>query len=166
MTHWLRERVAEAREGEDGPLQDRLARSFDYRAWHRVEVQLCPPESTAWERFNSKRAVLSEGERAALLHLPLFAAVATAYDNARPGAPRIFALDEAFERIDDGMRAEAFRVIADLDLDVLMANYSMMPTYDTVSGIAINIMSMVLDTEGVGIIEMIWDGENLIDVEP
>jgi hypothetical protein len=41
LTQWLRERVAEARGEEDGTLQDRLARVFDYRAWHRVEVQLC-----------------------------------------------------------------------------------------------------------------------------
>jgi hypothetical protein len=46
-----------------------------------------------------------------------------------------------------------------------MANFSMMPTYDTVSGIAINIMSMVPDTDGVGIIEMVWDGERLIEPE-
>ncbi|HET9051800.1 MAG TPA: TIGR02680 family protein [Candidatus Dormibacteraeota bacterium] len=164
LAQWLRERVADARDSEDGPLRDRLARAFDYRTWHRVEVQLQMPGSNAWERFNSRRAVLSEGERAALLHLPLFAAVATAYDNARAGAPRIFALDEAFERIDEGMRAEAFRVVCDLDLDVLMANFSMMPTYDTVKGIAIHIMSMVDGADGVGIIEMTWDGAQLVEL--
>lgn len=165
ITRWMKSRVDEAREGRDGTLADRLTAGFDYRAWHQVVVQLAMPGSDRWDRFRSQRAVLSEGERAALLHLPLLAAVATAYDGAREGAPRIFGLDEAFERIDDGMREACFGVISALDLDVLMANYSMMPTYASVPGIAINIMSVYPEIGGVGVTTMFWDGERLEPVD-
>ena len=163
LRRWLQQRVEDARQDQDGPFVDRLARAFNYTTWYRADVEVRMPDRETWDRFESGRIPLSAGERATLLYLPLFAAVATAYSGAKADAPRLFALDEAFERIDDTMRESIFDMIGDLDLDLLMANFSLKPLYDTIRGIAINIMTRRQDGPGVGVTSSYWNGSTLVE---
>lgn len=163
LRRWLQQRVDAARQDQDGPFVDRLDRAFNYTTWYRAEVQVRMPNQGDWTPFDSGRIPLSAGERATLLYLPLFAAVATAYSGARLDAPRLFALDEAFERIDDGMRESIFAMIGALDLDLLMANFSLKPFYDTIRGIAVNIMTRRQDGPGVGVTSSYWNGGTLVE---
>ena len=72
-------------------------------------------------------------------------------------------LDEAFDGIDDDNRRSCFRVLRDLDLDVQLSAFDMWARYPEVPGIAIHTLSHPEGVGGVGVVEAIWTGDEMVD---
>ncbi|SRR5579885_2378218 len=76
-----------------------LSHILDYRTWFQFELYITrenqPPQHLT-NRFFKKG---SGAEQFAMLYIPFFAALSALYESAGAGAPRLIALDEAFEKV-------------------------------------------------------------------
>lgn len=81
------------------PFAEALARIFDYRNWFRFEIFVSRTDGTSQhltERYFKQR---SGAEQYIALYVPFFAALSALYESAGKGAPRLIALDEAFDKV-------------------------------------------------------------------
>ena len=81
------------------PFSEALARIFDYRDWFRFEIYVTRSDGTRQhltERYFKQR---SGAEQYIALYVPFFAALSALYESAGKGAPRLIALDEAFDKV-------------------------------------------------------------------
>ncbi|MBL8915429.1 MAG: TIGR02680 family protein [Archangium sp.] len=164
LHNFLRLRLDEARAGGAvaRSMQDQLLSVLDYRAWHRFQVQ-CRSGSEPWKPLTRKvHATGSGGQKAVLLHLPLFAAAAAFYDSAREGAPRFILLDEAFAGIDRQTRGELMGLLADFDLDFVMTSFEEWGFYPQVDGLSTYHLAREKGMVGVYSEWFIWDGHEAV----
>jgi len=141
--------------------QQVLARVLDYRTWRSFGVKL--RERNGEERQLSRRLfnTHSGGERATILHLPLFAAAAAHFEAAAPHCPRIVALDEAFAGIDTSTTRQLLALTVDFDLDLFLTGHDLWGTFPEVPELAIMQLSHDRDTHTVASLSMRWDGTTL-----
>jgi hypothetical protein len=119
------------------------------------------------ERFTARtQAFGSGGEQAKLAHLPLFAAMAGYYASARPTAPHLVVLDEAFAGIDDDQRGDCMAMLVELDLDPVLANYSEWGCYPEVPQVAVYHLERTPGVPGVAALRFVWDGTALTEDDP
>lgn len=86
-------------ENPETNFMDALEQVFDYREWFHFDV-LVTPIGGQRQRLTDKVAGTRSGaEQLFALYVPLFAALGALYRNAAPGAPRLLALDEAFDKV-------------------------------------------------------------------
>jgi hypothetical protein len=86
-------------ENPDTSFMEMLEQVFDYREWFHFDV-LVAPIGGHWQRLTDRMAGTRSGaEQLFALYVPLFAALAALYRTAAPGAPRLLALDEAFDKV-------------------------------------------------------------------
>ena len=86
-------------ENPETNFMETLEQVFDYREWFHFDV-LVAPVGGQWQRLTDRIAGTRSGaEQLFALYVPLFAALAALYRNAAPGAPRLLALDEAFDKV-------------------------------------------------------------------
>jgi len=81
------------------PFAEALARIFDYRDWFRFEIYVSRTDGTRQhltERYFKQR---SGAEQYIALYVPFFAALSALYESAGKGAPKLIALDEAFDKV-------------------------------------------------------------------
>ena len=71
---------------------------FDYREWFHFVVFVTPPGSQRQQLTERVLRARSGAEQLFALYIPLFSALAALYANAAHGAPRLLALDEAFDK--------------------------------------------------------------------
>ncbi|MBS2028780.1 MAG: TIGR02680 family protein [Deltaproteobacteria bacterium] len=157
---FLRQRLDEARAGGEvgHSLQEQLLSVLDYRRWHTFEVQ-CRAGSEPWKRLTRKvHAAGSGGQKAVMLHLPLFAAAAAFYDSARTGAPRFILLDEAFAGIDRKTRGELMGLLADFDLDFVMTSFEEWGFYPQLDGLSTYHLAREKGMRGVYSDWFVWNG--------
>ncbi|HVC34730.1 MAG TPA: SbcC/MukB-like Walker B domain-containing protein [Chloroflexota bacterium] len=100
----VRGAVAEAHRhaGQEGGIfADLLAEAFDYREWYTLHLYVTDPNGQR-QRINSRTARARSGaQQLFALYVPLFAALAALYHAAEPWAPRLFAMDEAFDKVSE-----------------------------------------------------------------
>lgn len=108
-----------AAEGET--MQQRVASAVDIREWVHVYYDVTRPGGKT-QRWSS-RTGLSGGERRLVVLAPMLAAIAAAYDQFGPKAPRLVTLDEVPAEVDDRGREGLARYIAELDLDVICTSF-------------------------------------------
>jgi uncharacterized protein (TIGR02680 family) len=163
---FLHDRLARARDAEGTkPLQDRMLEALDYRPWHRFVVEHRAP-GQAWAPLTRKaHASGSGGKKAVMLHLPLFAAAAAFYDAAKPAAPRLVALDEAFAGIDRPMRGQLMGLLAEFDLDFIMTSYEEWGFYAELDGLSTYHLSRDPSMRGVHAEWFLWNGREQVLVE-
>jgi uncharacterized protein (TIGR02680 family) len=86
-------------ENPETNFMETLEQVFDYREWFHFAV-LVAPVGGQWQRMTDRIAGTRSGaEQLFALYVPLFAALAALYRSAAPGAPRLLALDEAFDKV-------------------------------------------------------------------
>jgi uncharacterized protein (TIGR02680 family) len=156
---FLHERLREARDGDAAAnLQERLGSAFDYRHWHAFTVQVRDRSATSWRRLTRQsHATGSGGEKAVMLHLPLFAAMAAHYE-ASPHAPRLIVLDEVFAGIDRGTRGQLMGLLVELDLDALLTSHEEWGFYAELDGLSTYHLVRDPDIAGVFPEWFVWDG--------
>lgn len=160
----LHQRIAAERERADadlrrlaadgGTLIEQLARALDYRRWHRFRVERL--QDGQWRKLAGPA---SSGERALGLTVPLFAAVASFYNQgSNPHAPRLMLLDEAFAGIDDAARAHCMGLIREFDLDFVITSEREWGCYAELPGVSICQLQRREGIDAVFVSRWTWDG--------
>lgn len=160
---FFRSRIDAAHAQDSGrSWAQQLAAVFDYTQWHRFQVQLSRPDIDGWRTLTKRtHSVLSGGEKAIALHLPLFAALAAHYE-ATPTAPRLILLDEVFVGIDESNRGQIFALLRDLDLDLVLTSDHEWACYPEVPEIAIHALAAGSDGDPVTTTRFVWRGGRLV----
>lgn len=141
-----------------GTWQEQLAWAFDYRAWHRFDVER--KQEGTWHRLTRRtHGTGSGGEKAIALTVPQFAAASAHYDTAHPHAPRLILLDEAFVGVDADMRAKCMGLLEAFDLDFMMTSEREWGCYETLPGVAIYQLSTRPGIDAVGVTRWLWNGK-------
>lgn len=166
LTAFLSAKIDQARADEGtADVVERLVEALDYRYWHRFV--LFRRAGGSEERLTSRsQATGSGGEQAKLAHLPLFAATAAYYESARPTAPHLLLLDEAFAGIDRAQRGDCMGMLVDLDLDLICTNYDEWGTYAEVPAVATYHLERTPGRFGVAALRFVWDGVDKREDDP
>ena len=143
---------------------DYLAQAFDYRTWWSFDLMLHEPNREPRRLTAAAQARGSGGEQSVLMHMPLFATAASIYDMV-PTAPRIIALDEAMDGIDDPTREQMFAVLVELDLDLFITSFDINPCVATVPRIGFYELHRDQAEWGVYGQHFVWDGRQTIEVD-
>ena len=167
LAAFLHERVRAARDaGEGSDVVERLATALDYRTWHHFTVHLRTPDGREQRMTAHTHGAGSGGEQAKLAHLPLFAATAAYYSSARPDAPRLLMLDEAFAGIDDSQRGDCMGMLVGLDLDMVLTNYAEWGCYPEVPAVAVYHLERTPGQPGVVALRFVWNGADRREDDP
>jgi Putative exonuclease SbcCD, C subunit len=140
------------------PYRELLADVLDYRQWRVFAFTLHRPGGTSEPLTRARHSQLSGGEQSVSLHLPLFAAANALFGSARPDAPRLLGLDEAFAGVDDTGRGELMSLAKQFDLDLFMTGYDLWATHPAVTGAAHYDLSHSAVDHTVSTILLVWDG--------
>jgi uncharacterized protein YPO0396 len=76
-----------------------LEQVFDYREWFHFDVWVTPIGGQRQRLTDRVAGTRSGAEQLFALYVPLFAALGALYKSASHGAPRLLALDEAFDKV-------------------------------------------------------------------
>lgn len=159
LVQFLSTRVRLAREDDTiGDWKIHLREALDYRQWSRFRLQVRFGADRWTDLNNAKHQQGSGGEKAVMLQLPLFVAIAAHYEGAAPTAPRPLYLDEAFAGIDTEMRGRCMELLTKLDLDFIMASHDEWGFHAEVPGLATYDLYRDPATPGVLTTPFIWDG--------
>ncbi|MET7422413.1 TIGR02680 family protein [Dactylosporangium sp. NPDC005555] len=160
-------RIKTARSGApEKPYRELLAEVLDYRQWRQFAFTLHRPGGTAEPLTRARHSQLSGGEQSVSLHLPLFAAANALFGSARPDAPRLLGLDEAFAGVDDNGRGELMSLAKQFDLDLFMTGYDLWATHPAVGGAAHYDLSHSAVDHTVSAVLLVWDGAmNIADFD-
>jgi uncharacterized protein (TIGR02680 family) len=145
------------------PYRELLGHVLDYRTWRRFELSLIEADGSASPLTRARHARLSGGEKAASLHLPLFAAAHAAFAGARHDCPRLLGLDEAFAGIDDQGRSELLSLSVTFDLDLFMTGYDLWAVDPAVPAVAHYDLLHLADEHAVSSLLIVWDGAELLE---
>ncbi|MBA2678581.1 MAG: hypothetical protein H0U76_09360 [Ktedonobacteraceae bacterium] len=107
-------------QGNGMNFEQRLQAIFDYRQWFQFDVYITPNGGQRSRLTNKTLGARSGAERLFALLVPLLAAVASLYKRAQPDAPRLLALDEAFDRADADNTKELIEYPAAQDFQWIM----------------------------------------------
>lgn len=118
-----------------------IMKVLDYRDWYQFIIYYTKTGEPRREMKKSNFNTFSGGERAMAMYTPLLAAVDARLQNARPNAPRIFALDEAFAGVDEKNIREAFKVIESYDFDYTLNSQAIWATFEEVPDLSIVVLS-------------------------
>ncbi|MGH2734050.1 MAG: SbcC/MukB-like Walker B domain-containing protein, partial [Actinomycetota bacterium] len=166
VVRFLQERIAAARtDDSSGTYAEHLAGALDYRLWHSFALETIKDGRTEIVT-KKKHATGSGGEKAVVLHLPLFAAAAAHYRSAALHAPRLVLLDEAFAGIDEGMRGSCMALLVGFDLDFLMTSHDQWGCHAELDGLAIYHLVRDPSVRGVAAIPFAWDGRRRAELAP
>jgi len=151
----------------DESLERLLGQALDYRQWFRFDLQVRMPDGTLVPFTRRRKDLGSGGEREVLLHLPLLAAAAAVYDAAAPHCPRLIALDEAFNKVDETGERGLLQAIVELDLDFLLCGYDLWCAHPEVPAVEIYDLKRWDDHFGIVPLHRFrWDGRRTVELDP
>ena len=166
----LSERLDEARTLEpDVPYRQLIAATLDYKQWHELAVMV--QRGGGSETRLGRRTPLSEGEKKIVTYLSLFAAVAASHDalaaqqpgpeQDRPGIARFVLLDDAFAKVSEDNHAALFRLLVELDLDLIATSERLWGTHACVPQLAITEVIRDAELKAILLEHYHWDGATL-----
>ncbi|WP_112265174.1 TIGR02680 family protein [Lentzea terrae] len=161
LHRFFRERIEEARAHDTATgWEQQLAQVLDYTTWHQFVVKV--DRGDGWMPVTKRvHGALSGGEKAIVLHLPLFAAAAAHY-HATPTAPRLILLDEVFVGVDATNRGQLLELLVAFDLDLVLTSDHEWCDYRELTGIAIHQLTTGTDgDDAVTTVRFTWDGHSL-----
>lgn len=167
LAQFMKQRLEVARSQADhGTLQQRLLSALDYRAWFAFTAQ-SRRLTGEWRELTKKtHGEGSGGQKAVVLHLPLFAAVDAFYEAASEQAPRLILLDEAFAGIDRKMKGRLMGCLREFDLDFMMTSFDEWGFYEELDGLATYELTREQGLPGVYTEWFLWDGRTSREMGP
>ena len=93
------------------------------------------------------------------MYIPLFSAAYSRYSDARPDAPRIISLDEAFAGVDENNIRDMFDLMERLGFNYIINSQALWGDYDTVANLAICELVRPKNASWVTVIRYLWDGK-------
>lgn len=146
-------------QSERESLRKHLYEVLDYRNWFQFELKYRKGEQTGYRPLTDSRFnVLSGGEKAMAMYIPLFAATWSRYSDARPDAPRLISLDEAFAGVDEENMRDMFQLLTEMGFDYMMTSQVLWGCYDTVPKLAIYEIYRPKDVDFVTLFHYRWNG--------
>ncbi len=167
LHRFFRERVDEARATETAAgWEQQLLQVLDYTAWHQFVVKVDRGKGDGWQPVTRRlHGALSGGEKAIVLHLPLFAAAAAHYQ-ATPAAPRLILLDEVFVGVDSTNRGQLLELLVGFELDMVLTSDHEWCDYQELDGIAIHQLLTGDDgDDAVTTARFTWNGHEIVPDE-
>ena len=160
----LAEEVQTARRDRpDRSYLEILVDALDYRRWHRFEFTLFDASGAGHRLSKAAHSRLSGGEKAATLHLPLFAAAHAHFSAARSDCPHLVALDEAFAGIDDTGVPELLRLAHAFDLDWFLTGYDLWITEPFLPAVMHYDLAHDPVSRAVSAWPILWNGSETIE---
>ncbi len=145
---------------EQESLRKHLYEVLDYRNWFGFELKYRKGEQAGYRPLTDARFnVLSGGEKAMAMYIPLFAATWSRYSDARPDAPRLISLDEAFAGVDEENMRDMFKLLTDMGFDYMMTSQVLWGCFDTVPKLAIYEIYRPKDVDFVTLFRYRWNGK-------
>ncbi|WP_416150227.1 SbcC/MukB-like Walker B domain-containing protein [Salipaludibacillus sp. HK11] len=142
-------------------LEQALKQVLDYRDWYKFKI-LYTLEGQKEKTLDEKNLnILSGGEKAMAIYIPLFSAAYSKYSGSSPDAPYIIALDEAFAGVDEENISEMFSLMERLGFNYILTSQALWADYPTVSGINIYRLSYDKVASFVCSEPWRWDGKTL-----
>jgi Putative exonuclease SbcCD, C subunit len=83
----------------DASFAEALSRILDYRSWFQFEIYIRRADGSQQHLTNRFFKKGSGAEQYVTLYIPFFAALSALYESAAREAPRLIALDEAFDKV-------------------------------------------------------------------
>ncbi|MDR6553964.1 TIGR02680 family protein [Paenibacillus qinlingensis] len=142
-----------------------IKKVLDYRDWYQFIIYYTKTGEMRKEMKKSNFNTFSGGERAMAMYTPLLAAVDARLQSARPNAPRIFALDEAFAGVDEKNIREAFKVIESYDFDYTLNSQAIWACYEEVPDLYIAVLSRLGNANVVMSTAYTWNGIRKLPVD-
>lgn len=169
MIQHFRTQIAGAKQSaqeEQESLRQHLYQVLDYRNWFQFELKYKKGEQTGYRPLTDARFnVLSGGEKAMAMYIPLFAATWSRYADARQDAPRLISLDEAFAGVDEENMRDMFKLLTDMGFDYMMTSQVLWGCFDTVPKLAIYEIYRPKDVDFVTLFRYRWNGKRKEYVE-
>ncbi|MFC4808835.1 TIGR02680 family protein [Paenibacillus sp. GCM10023250] len=155
---WAKQGAAEEREALRKHIYDML----DYRSWFQFSLRYKKGDETNYRELTDARFnVLSGGEKAMSMYIPLFAATYSRYADASPDAPKIISLDEAFAGVDDENIRDLFGLLSEMEFDYMMTSQVLWGCFDTVPKLGICEIYRPKDANYVTVLRYRWNGRRL-----
>ncbi len=151
--NWARQEA----ESQD-TLRQRIKQVLDYREWFRFTLYYEKGDQPRRELTDSRFNVLSGGEKAMAMYIPLFAATYSRYSDARADAPRLISLDEAFAGVDEENLQDMFGLLTEMGFNYMMTSQVLWGCYASVPGLAIYELYRPKGATCVTIFHYRWDG--------
>jgi len=137
-----------------------IGRVLDYRNWFEFKLYYRRKAGEKKELNNKVFFILSGGERAKSMYVPLFAAVYAKLWVADPKALRLIALDEAFAGVDNSNIREMFAIMSKLDLDYILTSQALWGDFDTVKELSICELIKDEPNRAVAVRHYRWNGHS------
>jgi uncharacterized protein (TIGR02680 family) len=139
---------------------------LDYRNWFQFVLYHRKGDQVGYrELTDSKFNVLSGGEKAMAMYIPLFAAISSRYMDAKEEAPKIISLDEAFAGVDEENMRDMFQLLTEMGFDYMMTSQVLWGCYDVVPNLAIYEIYRPKDADVITLIRYHWNGHQRTYVE-
>lgn len=140
-------------------LHQLIKEVLDYRSWFAFTLYYRKGTDKKKELTNHAFYKLSGGEKAMAMYIPLFTAAYSRYKEARPDAPHLICLDEAFAGVDEKNIRDMFNLVEQLGFDYIMNSQALWGDYDTVSSLAIYELLRPKNAPYVTVMPYLWDGQ-------
>jgi uncharacterized protein (TIGR02680 family) len=101
-------------------FMEALEQVFDYREWFHFDVWVTPIGGQRQRLTDRVAGTRSGAEQLFALYVPLFAALGALYRNAASGAPRLLALDEAFDKVSTANTQRIMEFLVSQDFQWIM----------------------------------------------
>ena len=118
-----------------------------------IDIRVQPPGKKLQNMM-----LLSGGEKAMAMYIPLFAGINAKFNSAKKDAPRIVALDEAFAGVDDINIEDSFRILDELNLDYVLTSQILWGDYSTIKSLSICELHHLSSSDVVSVLRYKWDG--------
>ncbi|WP_010276142.1 TIGR02680 family protein [Paenibacillus senegalensis] len=165
LVEHFRSRVQWAKQGaleEREALRKHIYDMLDYRSWFQFSLRYKKGDETQYRELTDARFnVLSGGEKAMSMYIPLFAATYSRYADASAEAPKLISLDEAFAGVDDENIRDLFGLLTEMDFDYMMTSQVLWGCYDTVPRLSICEIYRPKDASYVTVLRHRWNGRLL-----
>lgn len=151
-------RLAKQEAEEQDTLRKWITELLDYRSWFDFTLYYKKADGPKRQLTDSRFNVLSGGEKAMSMYIPLFAATYSRYSDSRPDSPKIISLDEAFAGVDEENMRDLFKLLTDMGFDYMMTSQVLWGCYDTVPNLSIYEILRPNDLDFVTLIRYHWNG--------
>ncbi|MTI94352.1 MAG: TIGR02680 family protein [Firmicutes bacterium] len=151
---------AELSERERGDTFHSIVRELlDYRQWFAFQLFYRRENEQKRELTDRVFFTFSGGEKAMAMYIPLFSAAYSRYQEARPDAPHIISLDEAFAGVDETNIRDMFDLVEQLGFNYIINSQNLWGDYDTANNLAIAELVRPKNAPWVTVIRYHWDGQ-------
>lgn len=131
---------------------------MDYRQWFEFTLYAKKPHENRKELTNRVFYSYSGGEKALVMYVPLFSAVAAKFESARDDAPHLIALDEAFAGVDENNIDNLFALIEKFGFDYIMNSQFLWGDYPSCRSLAIYELFRPNNAPFVTKVAYLWNG--------